>query len=75
MAKNPTSRPSMASYERVMGSFATAAEEAAAEEAGDQASPEEVDDLEGDYGQNDGDYGVGLDLGGDDEDYEDNELF
>lgn len=75
MAKNPNTRPGMATYEMVMGSLATVVEEAAAEEVGDQARSEGVDGLEYDYGQSDGDFGMGLDLGGDDEDYEDNELF
>lgn len=56
-------RPAMAYFEDVMGNFATVVEEATSEE--------EV--AGGERGEEYGD--IGLDLDGDEEDYENNELF
>lgn len=63
MDKDPTNRPSMSNFEKVMENFAKEVEEATAEQA------------EQELADSDEDCDIGLDLDDDDEDYEDNELF
>lgn len=78
MAKDPTSRPNLVSYEKVMESFATLVEEAAAEEAVDQAGRSEEEPSEEELGESDGDGDIGMDIDGDEDDddhYEDYDLF